>query len=266
MRLTPGDNPRSYPWFKFYPSNWQGDELLQLCSFGARGLLIELLCLMHKAQPYGHLLVNGRAPSDVELARLLRASSVEELQTVRGELLTAGVLSRMADGTIYSRRMVRQAEQTEKGRANGRKGGNPKLTGVNPGGYGEGLTPGVKTQRIEDRGQRDRDAWKLPGLHVSRTLHRLIVESLGKRANGVNWDQVYETAAAHYLEHGSPADQIGDLKVRARRAAALVHDRDSIPSAEETRRRVEAEQAEAATPAERAEAAAKLRAMFAGSR
>jgi hypothetical protein len=43
------------------------------------------------------------------------------------------VFSRDADGTIYSRRMRRDAERAEEDKKNGKKGGNPKLKdGVNP--------------------------------------------------------------------------------------------------------------------------------------
>jgi hypothetical protein len=115
-----------HSWFKFFPSDWKGDELLAMCSLGARGLLMELLCLMHRATPYGYLLVNGKAPSDAELARLVRSSTVGELRRLKAELLERGVLS--VDGRkIYSRRMVRKAQQSATGRDTGKLGGNPKL-------------------------------------------------------------------------------------------------------------------------------------------
>ena len=43
-----------YPWLKFYPRDWRGDQALRLVSLHARGLWIELLCVMHEATPYGH--------------------------------------------------------------------------------------------------------------------------------------------------------------------------------------------------------------------
>jgi hypothetical protein len=44
---------------KFYPSDWRSDPMLRLCSLAARGLWMEMMCLMHEAEPYGSLLVNG---------------------------------------------------------------------------------------------------------------------------------------------------------------------------------------------------------------
>lgn len=115
------------PWMKFYPSDWRGNPLLATCSLAARGLLTEMMCLMHAADPYGHLLINGSAPSDAELTRLVRATSVTELRRVRQELVDHGVLSLTADGVLYSRRMVRDAATAAKKRADGKKGGNPRL-------------------------------------------------------------------------------------------------------------------------------------------
>ena len=122
----PDSTPARHSWFKFFPSDWKGDELLAMCSLGARGLLVELLCLMHRATPYGHLVINGKPPTDDELARLVRASSPRELRRLKTELLDRGVLSQ--DGpTIYSRRMVRKGQQSAIGRDTGRLGGNPLL-------------------------------------------------------------------------------------------------------------------------------------------
>jgi hypothetical protein len=48
------------PWFKFYPASWRSDPALRTCSISARGLWIDLLCLMHESEPAGYLLLNGR--------------------------------------------------------------------------------------------------------------------------------------------------------------------------------------------------------------
>jgi hypothetical protein len=147
------------PWFKFYPADWNGDELLPMCSLAARGLLIELLCVMHRATPYGHLLINGKTPSDAELARLVRATSPAELKRLLAELLDRGVLSRTYDAVIYSRRMVRKAQQRAVGQETGRQGGNPKLKPqsltptLNPNPKGQPLTGGDNTQKPEARSQ-----------------------------------------------------------------------------------------------------------------
>lgn len=114
------------PWLKFYTTDWRSDPRLKMCSLGARGLWIDLICLMHEATPYGHLLVNGRCPTDAQVAVLVGAPP-DQIAAMLGELEAAGVFSRTRDGTIYSRKLTRMAKKAAAARNNGRKGGNPTL-------------------------------------------------------------------------------------------------------------------------------------------
>jgi len=115
------------PWFKFYPSDWRNDPALKMCSMAARGLWIELICLMHQATPYGHLLVNGQAPTDAQIAVLVGAPS-DQIAALLGELESAGIFSRTRNGIIYSRKLTRMSKKAATARNNGRKGGNPSLS------------------------------------------------------------------------------------------------------------------------------------------
>ena len=124
------------PWFKFFPTDWQADSSLRICSLAARGLWIELLALMHQSEPYGHLLIRGNPPNDDQLARLT-ASTPASIRTCMNELEHAGVFSRDQNGVIFSRRMVRDYLVSEEGRKFGSMGGNPKL----------GKTPKAKDNR-----------------------------------------------------------------------------------------------------------------------
>jgi hypothetical protein len=114
------------PWFKFYPNDWRGDEMLRLCSLAARGLWIECLALMHKAEPYGHLLVNGDAPSLGQLGKLVATSSGEAGRLLE-ELKARGVCSVTDAGVVVSRRMVRDKDREAKASESGKRGGNPRL-------------------------------------------------------------------------------------------------------------------------------------------
>jgi hypothetical protein len=121
----------SAPWMKFYPSAWRADPALRMCSIGARGLWAEMLCLMHEADPRGHLLINGNTVTDQHLAVLCGVPLAECRRLIK-ELEAAGVFSRDG-GAIVSRRMCRDTAKAEEDKANGGKGGNPTLkAGVNP--------------------------------------------------------------------------------------------------------------------------------------
>lgn len=80
---------------------------------------------MHQAEPYGHLIVNGKPIRPQVLARMVGAS-IREVERWISELEAAGVFNREG-ATIISRRMVRD-ERVRRLRAEGGKlGGNPSL-------------------------------------------------------------------------------------------------------------------------------------------
>lgn len=109
------------PWFAWYADDWLSDEKLRACSPGARGLWADMLSLMHKCDRRGYLSLNGRPLTLDQLARMTGCST-EEVSRLLTELLNSGVPSVLDDGTIYSRRMVRDAEKRAKCSAAGHRG------------------------------------------------------------------------------------------------------------------------------------------------
>lgn len=94
------------PAYQFYPRDERADTALQACPLVARGLWHEMQNIMHDGDPYGHLRIGGRDMSVEELARYVG----EPLGKVRAWvalLEDRNVFSRTDEGTIYSRRMVR---------------------------------------------------------------------------------------------------------------------------------------------------------------
>jgi hypothetical protein len=102
------------PWMKFYPADWQADQALRSVGLEARCLWIECMCIMHRAEPYGHLVVNGRPVTDTQLA-VLAGASPDRVPALMAELATAGVSSRNRAGVIYSRRMTRDEKRSKDG-------------------------------------------------------------------------------------------------------------------------------------------------------
>lgn len=127
------------PAFQFYPSDWRKESGLKFCSLAAKGLWIEMLCIMHEGEPYGHLVYAGRSINGDMLAKLIGESPAPVKRSLK-ELADNNVFSTTDDGTIFSRRMVRDedlrerraaggqagAEHGSKGAEHGAKGGRPK--------------------------------------------------------------------------------------------------------------------------------------------
>ncbi|WP_052750051.1 hypothetical protein [Gluconobacter oxydans] len=154
-------------WAKFWWQDWQRDPALRMCSLAARGAWIEMLCLMADANPVGRLLVNGRTPNMRQLAAVLGCSEKDANKLV-AELEENGVFSRSDDGTIYSRRMVRDKVISDEASANGKKGGNPQIKpkksskvkpeedeGLTPS-LNQGSTPPLKHQEAEAEADTER--------------------------------------------------------------------------------------------------------------
>lgn len=112
------------PWFKFFPSDWRADQALRMCSVAARGLWLELMCIMHEAEPYGHLVVNGHPVTDTQIASLTGVPLVE-VEALLIELESAGVFSRNRNRVIYSRRMTRDERKRKDGRKSAETGTLP---------------------------------------------------------------------------------------------------------------------------------------------
>lgn len=136
------------PSFQFYPGDWLREPSLRACSVAARGLWIDMICIMHDGCPYGHLTLGGKGILPPVLARLVGAS-IGEVEGWLNELEEVGVFSRTDAGVIYSRRMI-EDERIRQARAAGgvkslehpnvpkkkdgpsRKKGSPRRISFNP--------------------------------------------------------------------------------------------------------------------------------------
>jgi hypothetical protein len=110
----------------FYPRDWRSDMALRSVSSAARGLWIDMLGIMHEANPRGWLVLNDRPITPEALANLC-SMRVDETVALLAELEAAGVFSRRRNGIICSRRMERDEAIAQKNYLNGKMGGNPAL-------------------------------------------------------------------------------------------------------------------------------------------
>lgn len=111
---------------KWYPGDWRADPKLRACEPLSRYVWMEMLGLMHEAEPYGHLVLSGRAMDYKTLSRLIGVEVGEVKRAVK-ELEDRGVFSRTDGGVIFSRRMIRDENRRKMLIENGKRGGNPLL-------------------------------------------------------------------------------------------------------------------------------------------
>jgi len=157
---------------KFYPSDWRADPALRMCSFAARGLWVDLMTLMHEADPYGHLLIRGKTPTVRQIAGILGGTQ-KDVELLLEELAAADVFSKTESGVIFSRRMTRDFKKHQADQANGSLGGNPDLNlgvnqGVNPPDNQQVNPPdngGDKAQRLEARCQKEESQKEKSEIH-----------------------------------------------------------------------------------------------------
>lgn len=149
-------------WLQFYPRDWTADTGLRSVSIAARGLWIEVLCIMHQSPDRGYLL--NTLGGKIDAPQLARAvgEPVDTVAALLAELEAAGVFSRDDRGVIVSRRMVRDESFRAKCREVGKLGGNPSLIRKGKGQGNRGVNPpvnldpttGIKPHSSEFREQR----------------------------------------------------------------------------------------------------------------
>jgi hypothetical protein len=98
------------PAFMFYPGDWQKDPCLRRCSKAAKGVWMDLLCLLFECPIRGVFVdASGKPWSDEEIAEAIGGDIGANLGYI-AELVSKGVAQRDTRGAIFSRRMVRDEQ------------------------------------------------------------------------------------------------------------------------------------------------------------
>lgn len=136
-------------WTKFFWQDWDNDKALNLCEPAAQALWMKMLVIAAAHDPVGYVAINGQALTAEDLKHLTGWHQYP-IQNWLNQLQKNGVFSRDEDGTIFSRRMVRDAQMSEEQRKRGLKGGNPNLTKTNEKkGRLSGRLSGRLTQKVQ---------------------------------------------------------------------------------------------------------------------
>lgn len=184
------------PAFQFYPADWRKDMALQSCSVAARGLWVDMLCIAHECEPYGHLTVNGKPMTAAQIGRHTGLAQ-RECEKLLQELADAGVSSTTDDGVIFSRRMVRDedlrnrraeggkagSEHGAKGAEHGAKGGRPpKARGVSE----PPLEPPPSSSSSSSSSEKTKTARKRAAPTALVSVEDMVSEGVG-RQHAVDW-------------------------------------------------------------------------------
>lgn len=120
---------RDQPYLPLYVQDYLTDEKLNMCSLSTQGVYIKLLCLFHKSETYGGILLKQKDKQNesmclnfaCKIAKLLPIS-VDDIKNAIAELLEENVLT--VDGDfLFQKRMVRDNEISLKRAVSGKKGG-----------------------------------------------------------------------------------------------------------------------------------------------
>lgn len=112
--------------FAFYPEDWMSDSRLRLCSPGARGLWIDILCLMYLSNERGYLLINDTV-LDEEMLQKTLGYEAKEFDNYFTELMRYQIIKKDEKNRYFCKRIVNAQQLSEKRSASGKLGGNPNL-------------------------------------------------------------------------------------------------------------------------------------------
>lgn len=120
---------RDQPYLPLYVQDFLTDEKLMECSASATGIYIRLMCIMHKSDEYGVILLKQKDKQTdnqiknfaLKLAKYLPYST-EEIYAGLSELLNEGVLQNGGD-KLSQKRMIKDNDISIKRAKSGKKGG-----------------------------------------------------------------------------------------------------------------------------------------------
>ena len=123
---------RDRPYLPLYIQDYLTDEKLIECSAESQGVYIRLMCLMHKSEEYGTILLKQKDKQTckqildfaLKLARQM-PFGVETIERALTELLDEKVIA-IEDDLLYQKRMVRDGKLSDTRAYAGRKSGKNK--------------------------------------------------------------------------------------------------------------------------------------------
>ena len=124
---------RNSPYLPLYVQDFMTDEKLADCSANANGVYIRLMCILHKSEPYGKILLKQKYKQNESMclnfaSMLLRQMPymMSEIHDGLEELLENKIIEIDGDYLLQTR-MVKDGDLSEKRAVAGQKGGKKSL-------------------------------------------------------------------------------------------------------------------------------------------
>lgn len=113
------------PSFQFYPGDWLKDPALRMCSPAARGVWMDLLCLLHECPQRGVFRIKkGAEMLPVSVKNISNSIAGCKPKMVQ-ELINNGVVyTARKDDALYCKRLVKDELHRRHKAVNGKKGGS----------------------------------------------------------------------------------------------------------------------------------------------
>jgi len=120
------------PAMPFYIGDWKKDPAVSSLTREQKMIWLEMIFLMWESEERGYLTVNKK-PMSVQMIATALSMELNQTKNVLKILENLGIFSRrIEDKAIYSRRMVKLVELSNKRKNAGKQGGNPNLLNQNP--------------------------------------------------------------------------------------------------------------------------------------
>lgn len=115
---------KDLPAMPFYFGDWKKDPGISLLTFEEKGIWLEMLGLMWESEQRGFLVLGGQAVACEELSLMLKIEQ-GKLQIILKKFERIKLFS-VEDGKIFSRKILKIVELSEKRAKSGGKGGKAK--------------------------------------------------------------------------------------------------------------------------------------------
>lgn len=135
--------PKKLPAIMFFTGDWLKDPAVRACDLDARGLWIDMLCLMNESPRRGYLCIKENEPMPIKALARIVGQSTRKVSRIITDLENAGVFSReTSTEIIFSRRLVLDENIRQVKSKAGKKGMRSR--------YGDGSRPDSVITEVVD--------------------------------------------------------------------------------------------------------------------